>query len=68
MGTAQNQVAKRIRRSRDESSLLQLVPHGKIVEDFVAWDLSLIAYTMDEARAQLSELGMRCGKALNGLV
>eukprot|EP00973_Karenia_brevis_P031781 4385415-Karenia_brevis.AAC.1 len=68
MSTAQNQVVKKIRRSQDESSLLHLVPHGKIVKDFAAWGLSLIAFTMDEARAHISELGMGWVKARSGLL
>eukprot|EP00973_Karenia_brevis_P054178 7527002-Karenia_brevis.AAC.1 len=53
-----NGVVKKIRRSRDESSLLHIVPHGNAVEDFASWDLTLIAFTMDEALDRMSQLGI----------
>eukprot|EP00973_Karenia_brevis_P080256 11132947-Karenia_brevis.AAC.1 len=62
-----NQIAKEIRRSRDENSLLHLVPHAKVIQDFDAWGLSLIAFALDEALVQLSELGIRVGIVHNGL-
>eukprot|EP00973_Karenia_brevis_P049799 6914908-Karenia_brevis.AAC.1 len=57
-----------MRKSKEESSLLHVVPHGKVVKDFEEWDLSVIALTMDEALVSLSELGVRVGKLRNGFV
>eukprot|EP00973_Karenia_brevis_P095348 12426917-Karenia_brevis.AAC.1 len=54
MSTHDTQVSKKLRKMQNENSMLHLVPHGKPVQNIGAWDLSLIALAMDEARAEIS--------------
>ena len=48
--------SKKLRRSYEESSVRHVVPHVEATEDLQSWNLSDIAFTMDEAMIRFKEL------------